>query len=248
MASLPFFLGSAYLVFERNTLLKHALPVPGRAGLNEPLLAECWVHFERACGLSQGSAESWSLPPQEWALLYRSEPGTLGQGKGVTEQPNLTQGDKCCLSRAQFPHLQECRLHMHPGDPLGFMGIAFPCLHFLVSDIIGHIFRWMRFFVPLTYQNHPPLEKLSHGPVRIRLGGRTCPKRGGAGALSLLGKVFCHCLLSSPSRHTDSQVNTVALSPVTFKGTNCTQCEPVRLGSSRQGQEGIFMPYQRVIS
>lgn len=80
MASLPFFLGSAYLVFERNTLLKHALRVPGRVGLNEPLLAEYRTRFERVCGLSQGSEESWSLPPQEWALLFGSEPGTLGSG------------------------------------------------------------------------------------------------------------------------------------------------------------------------
>lgn len=119
MASLPFFLGSAYLVFERNTLLKHALPVPGRVGLNEPLLAECWVHFERACGLSQGTAESWSLPPQEWALLYHSEPGTLGQGRRVTEQPVPTQGDKCYLSRPQFPHLQEYRPYVHPVESTG---------------------------------------------------------------------------------------------------------------------------------
>lgn len=74
-ASLSFFLGSADLVFERNTLLKLALPALGRVGLNEPLLAQCWVHFERVCELSQGLEESWSLPPQEWAQPYGSEPG-----------------------------------------------------------------------------------------------------------------------------------------------------------------------------
>lgn len=129
MASLPFFLGSAYLAFERNTLLKHTLPVPGRVGLNEPLLAEYCVHFERVCGLSQGSEESWSLPPQEWALLFGSESETLGQGRGVSERPVPTQWDKCYLSRPQFPHLQDYRLIQDytctQGNPLGFMRIAF---------------------------------------------------------------------------------------------------------------------------
>lgn len=125
MASLPFFLGSAYLVFERNTLLKHTLPVPGRVGLNEPLLAEYCMHFERVCGLSQGSEESWSLPPQEWALLFGSESETLGQGRGVSERPVPTQWDKCYLSRPQFPHLQDYRLYVHSRDPLRFTRIAF---------------------------------------------------------------------------------------------------------------------------
>lgn len=63
------------------------------------------MHFERVCALSQGLEESWSLPPQEWAQPYGSEPGVLGQGTEVTENPVPAQWDECYLTRPQFPHI-----------------------------------------------------------------------------------------------------------------------------------------------
>lgn len=121
MASLPFFLGSADLLFERLTLLKHAFPAQRMVGMNEPLLAEYWVHFERVCGLSQGSEESWSLPPQEWAQPYGSEPGVLGQGRGVAESPVPARwGDY--LTRPQFSHIQNYRLYVFPRVSTGICG------------------------------------------------------------------------------------------------------------------------------
>lgn len=86
---------------------------------------------------------------------------------------------------------------------LGFVGIVFPWLGFLISGIT-HADYLKAYEVICTFDLCLPepstIGDVLRGPIRIRVGGRGCLERGENSALSIWGKVFCHCLLRLPAQ------------------------------------------------
>lgn len=84
------------------------------------------------------------------------------------------------------------------------MGIIFTWLGFLISGIT-HVDYLKTYEVTCTFDLCLPesstIGDVLHGPIKIKVGGKGCLERGGNSALSIWGKLSCHCLLRSLPSH-----------------------------------------------